>query len=119
MRCAGRVAADFDDGLKHRRTDGRRQCAAIVDVALDATAGDELGSESADLLGKNRVARLGVGTISEIRVMQTPPEHEWLGAHWCDVSRRLLEAVVRLVGILIGQRGLATEPRCFRQWKGI
>lgn len=41
--------------------------AVVPEDGFFQAAGDEPGSEFADLLGKNRVARLGVGTISDIQ----------------------------------------------------
>ena len=76
IRRSFRVTANFNHGLEHRSADGRRQGAAIVDMARDATAIDELRPEFANLLGINRVGLLGMRAVAKIRVMQTPPEQE-------------------------------------------
>ena len=56
---------------------------------------------------------------AEVGVMQPPSEHEGLAVGRRNVSRHLLEAMFRLVGILIGQRGQAAEPGVRRQRIGI
>src|SRR5262245_15050796 len=107
MRSSVRIAAHFHDGLEHRRAEGRRKGAAIVDVARDATAIDELRPKFADLLAEDRVACLRMCAVAKVRVMQTTSEHERQSVRGGDVSRRLLEAMLRFSGVLIRQRGQA------------
>ncbi len=57
MRRATGITADLDDRLQHRRADRRRERAAIVNMAGNATAIYKLRPELADLLRVNRIVR--------------------------------------------------------------
>ena len=52
---------------------------------------------------------------AEVRVVQAATKQEGQSVRWRDVARRLLEAVFRFVGVLIGQCCFAPEKRVRRQ----
>ena len=110
MRRARRIRSDVHDGAAQRFADRGRQRAAVVDVARDAALGDELGAELAHVILHRRVVGLGVSARSEVGVVESSTEHKLMAALRRDVAGHLLEAMQRLVGVLIRQRGCAAEP---------